>query len=621
MRCLLLTSAVAVALVPATARAADKADIDKAISRGVTALREMQKTDGRWDFPTPSASAGCTALAGLTLLECGAEKDDPAILSAATYVRSQVPGLHYTYSVALSIIFFDRLGDPKDEPLIDTLAARLVGGQCTTGAWTYQVPDPAAIDVQIQQRAAAEELQKAAGAKGQLSEDARRRRDFLQRVLLLKAQAAGQSPAVSRGDNSNTMFAIMALWISRRHGLPVENCLRDAAIRFRLSQHPDGGWQYADDGAAPGVEPTSTPSMTCAGILSLAVGFGVKMDQETDKKPARDGSKDLNLIMALRYLSVFIGVPREVQPGARDAQAIKSAVNVDKNNNRFYYLLWGIERVAVALNLEKIGNKDWYGWGSDYLVVTQTDKGTWEGAHWQGGADTCFALLFLKKANIATDLSRITGRMIDGGRTELRSGQIGGDTRSDPADPRNGAGDTRVPAGGNRVGGDLPLDQPKGPPSLGNTPGAKLAAALLDLPADRQETQIDRLRDHKGSENTEALATAIPYLDVEPRKKAREALAERVARMKAETVGSYLQDDEPEIRRAAAVACAIKEARQLVPQLIPLLNDREVVVSRAAYAALKDLTGQDFGPSAAADDAERRRAVGEWQAWWKKQGR
>jgi hypothetical protein len=70
------------------------------------------------------------------------------------------------------------------------------------------------------------------------------------------------------------------------------------------------------------------------------------------------------------------------------------------------YFLWSVERVGVIYNLRKIGSKDWYGWGAEILVANQTPQGKWE----KGGnsnstpvIDTCFALLFLKRANLAKE--------------------------------------------------------------------------------------------------------------------------------------------------------------------------------------------------------------------------
>ena len=140
------------------------------------------------------------------------------------------------------------------------------------------------------------------------------------------------------------------------------------------------------------------------------------------------------------------------------------------------------------------------------------------------------------------------------------------------------------------------------------------------MPSIRQPQEIERLRDQKGPDNTVALALALPHLSSRMQQAARDALAQRLARMSSKTLGTYLQDDEPEIRRAAVRVCEDKGKKEFVPRLISLLGDREPAVARSAYAALKDLTGQDFGPAADADDAARKRATEEWQAWWKKNG-
>ena len=42
---------------------------------------------------------------------------------------------------------------------------------------------------------------------------------------------------------------------------------------------------------------------------------------------------------------------------------------------RTYYFLWSLERVAVALDLDTIGKKDWYGWGAEILLENQAPNG------------------------------------------------------------------------------------------------------------------------------------------------------------------------------------------------------------------------------------------------------
>jgi hypothetical protein len=64
----------------------------------------------------------------------------------------------------------------------------------------------------------------------------------------------------------------------------------------------------------------------------------------------------------------------------------------------------------------------------------------------------------------------------------------------------------------------------------------------------------------------------------------------------------------------------MKEEKRLVPDLIPLLADKELAVARAAHVVLRDLTGRDFGPPADANPAARAKAVERWRAWYIKQG-
>ena len=127
------------------------------------------------------------------------------------------------------------------------------------------------------------------------------------------------------------------------------------------------------------------------------------------------------------------------------------------------------------------------------------------------------------------------------------------------------------------------------------------------------------LKDGKGTVYTEALARAIPQLKGAAKTKARDALAERLSRMTAKTLQDRLKDDDGELRRAAALACAMKEDKSYIPALIPLLEDTEKTVTQAARAALKALSGKDFGPAASASQAERDEAAAKWREWWRKE--
>ena len=125
-----------------------------------------------------------------------------------------------------------------------------------------------------------------------------------------------------------------------------------------------------------------------------------------------------------------------------------------------------------------------------------------------------------------------------------------------------------------------------------------------------REGLLKDLRDSKGSAYTEALATVIPKLDADSKKLAREALADRLTRMKAATLKEYFGEKDPEVRRAAAIAAGQKDAKILIPDLIGLLSDEDALVQRAARASLKEMAGKDLG-----DKPEP------WRVWWKAQAK
>src|SRR6516162_6370070 len=72
-------------------KSADQAKIQPAITRGIDYLKSLQDpATGTWPFSeirVGEAKTGATALAGVTLLECGLSSDEPAVQKAAEMVR------------------------------------------------------------------------------------------------------------------------------------------------------------------------------------------------------------------------------------------------------------------------------------------------------------------------------------------------------------------------------------------------------------------------------------------------------------------------------------------------------------------------------------------------------
>ncbi len=470
--------------------------VNKAIDRGVDYLKQSQQKKGTWAKATENHMVGYAVLPALTLLECGVSPKDPLVKKAAEYLRTRGSTLDTTYELSLGILFLDRLGEAKDEKLIQTFALRLIAGQSATGGWGYKCLlmqsglqkdllialrhiDPPKEDMpllankrpgqpgivggvakkpeELNPIARAPDKQPplgsisrerdgslggtsdgsspAASSAGSTTEsltdkDTPKRSDRENKPppapvkneakkgkptdkpskprsekpyvlpdqlaifpviqdpnlhLLQDPKDKAHDLILTTTDNSNTQFAILALWTARRHGIPMNRTLNLVVRRFLTSQNADGSWgyHYFFGGGDPERE-----AMTCVGLIGLAVGHGLAQPQ-----PAGQRVQDPRLVNGLIALSKNIGTPAE---------------DIVEQPMRNLYFLWSVERVAVLYNMPKIGDRDWYRWGAQILVVNQQKPGNWTGGQYHGSSpvlDTCLALLFLKRANLVKDLT------------------------------------------------------------------------------------------------------------------------------------------------------------------------------------------------------------------------
>jgi len=626
-------TAIGVVLGFAFQSEAARADaIQEAVDRGVNYLRQIQV------FHEGEGHIGANALVGLTLLECQVQATDPAVQRVTDIVRAASPSLTYTYSLALSIMFLDRLNDPADVPLIQSMTMRLLAGQNSQGGWTYHCPALSKEEInrlttlarqRAELRGGLDIPKPAASAPRPVGELPKEFQNQLQQLQRRGPAGVGRN-LMPGGDNSNTQFAILGLWVGHRHGLPVANALQLTELRFRQSQNANGGWAYTVSKRG------ATATMTCAGLLGLAMGYGsvneavLRTDSDgkdskkgKTKKPLRDPGKDPAVQAGLQALGTAIGLP--------SAQTRQAVPRIPRGlESRIYYFLWSLERVAVAYDLRTIGHKDWYAWGSEILVASQAADGSWEAQHGPA-VDTCFALLFLRRVNLAEDLTAsLKGKVKDPGEVTLKGGgvageKVGGTSLPPVLDLSNSPGDTRAEGTAKQPlppAASVPLVPPAPQEQTVEGQAAKLSADLVKAPANQQEKLLEEFKNAKGVAYTQALATAIPNLSASIQGKARDALAERLMRMTATSLRDRMKDDDAEMRIAAARACAGKEDTSHVPDLIALLEDPQPRVVRAARSALKYLAnGKDFGPAAGATSAERMKAIMEWKNWWKNQPR
>lgn len=368
-----------------------QAKVNRAIDRGVLYLKGQMEDFHRDRLQLEQAqySEGLVSLMALTLLECGVSADDPMIRSSAFSVRKAAPRMVQTYSLSLAILFLDRLGVPEDGPLIQTFALRLIAGQNPAGSWTYVCP----ILNSTEEQQLVTFLKTLDYADPNAMSDAATLPPKLRRIV---EQQDNFVQVGFGGDNSNTQFALLALWVAQRQGLPAQPSLARVDRYFRGIQNPDGSWGYS------GRSKQWRDSMTCAGLLGLAVGRSVL------KKPRADGKetpeKDEAITNGFRYLAQSIETP---EPVVRDGGGF---IGADAHGDLYY--LWSLERVAMVYDLSVIGGKDWYAWASQEIVKAQRPGGSWEEGL-PGAVDTSFALLILKRVNVAKDLTSNIKKLVN----------------------------------------------------------------------------------------------------------------------------------------------------------------------------------------------------------------
>jgi len=368
---LVVLAAVVAAASPGLAQVSPPSEetITAARARGVKHLKSKQKKDGSWDFS--GHEVGITALCTIALIENGVDLTDPVVQNGYEFVKKKAKEQKNTYDLALIIVMLQRMGDRRDRPLIRTMAARLMAGQLESGGWHYTCPG-AELDV--------EKVMKDAGPK----------------------------PKSGFGDNSCTQFAVLGLWVASRTGIDIEKTLQRVQERFEGNQTEDGGWNYAKD---PKLEKqVSSPPMTGAGLFCLAVARAWRL-KETQKEGGKKESA-----RAKPEESTGNGASSGRQTLLDDATFARGlkrtgefAGGIGPGVGR--YFLWSVERVGVLLGLEKIGDSTWFPVGANALLKDQKEDGSWPTA-WPdtdpaGLSDTCFALLFLRRANLGSDISRL----------------------------------------------------------------------------------------------------------------------------------------------------------------------------------------------------------------------
>ncbi|MBL8860710.1 MAG: hypothetical protein JNK02_01760 [Planctomycetes bacterium] len=330
------------------------AQVEAAVARAVDWLVAAQLRDGSWRHLQHGFRGGQTALCAYALLRAGLPADHPAVVRAFAFLDRVEPG--ETYTAGVMAMAYEALRDPARRPRLEALA-RTIAGWNRGGQWGYP----------------------------------RAHENSFGRWL--------EGP--SHSDLSNTQYAVLGLRAARYAGVEVpEKLWNEVVDRTLLYQET----------------PAAAPLQTRAEPRSLQAGFPYVPGGDVTLSMTAAGIAVLE--MARQALGPKLrgerlaATERAIQQGLAWLDARYTVEdNTGGSKSWHYYALYGVERVGTLLALEQIGRRDWYAEGARWLLKSQSDDGSFGvGKPFGAGvfhasqeeADTCFAILFLRRASRPT---------------------------------------------------------------------------------------------------------------------------------------------------------------------------------------------------------------------------
>lgn len=220
-------------------------------------------------------------------------------------------------------------------------------------------------------------------------------REWIERSVeeLLEAQGRGFSYPGGHEDLSLTQYAALGLRAASKAGVEVDQRAWYRMMDYALGNQFDAyrgpaGFSYVKGSVFSG-------SMTTAGIAVLAIATQ-QLEAAGKLKPASEKEAKKAIEGGLEWLAAHAAVENNPIPDEPGHGA---------SHMRRHYWLYGMERVAGLLQLDRFGSFEWYPRTAAALVAEQSAQGSWGPApHHQDGNQpkTCFALLCLRRATAST---------------------------------------------------------------------------------------------------------------------------------------------------------------------------------------------------------------------------
>ena len=213
---------------------------------------------------------------------------------------------------------------------------------------------------------------------------------FVENLLLWQKPGGDWGYPHNGPDLSCTQYAALGLYIGQKHGIKIDPS--HFLDLFESLEDYCGGVQRIDN-------PFVNGERTGAAKVEIA-GYRYRRNDDGQKCT---GSMTTAALAVMQICKAGLG--RKLRSGMRkkierSAEAAMTWMgqhfkpDQNPNGGHHYYYLYGCERVGALMNTERFGEHWWYIDGAKHLIGAQRKN---EGG-WGGVTDTCFALLFLRRA-------------------------------------------------------------------------------------------------------------------------------------------------------------------------------------------------------------------------------
>ncbi len=367
----------------------DMSSVEAAIQKGVEFLKS-KNSDHLKVCHSHKSNKTNIELVLLTYVHSGyVPESDPAFRQLFDEMMKRP--LEATYCVSLQAMVLEEMNRVKHQSRIWQCAQFLVDNQCANGQWSYGESTPAVQGVPTGGTPSAVSTGPGGGVKI-YDLGVREKPKPLKKLSVSRTR---MGPAT--GDNSNSQYAALGLRACHDAGITIPRDVISLAMKWwKESQKdkpdkgdkgreavstgwvdlgPPRGWCYNDhDHKAYG-------SMT-AGAVGALVIYNYMLEQNW----SRDSSVRSGLSWLVNNFSVTQN-PGDVCTFGK------------KNSTHYHYYMYALERVGMLYGTAKIGGHAWYAEGARELLNRQEGNGCWKGSDGSNVVwDTCFAILFLKRA-------------------------------------------------------------------------------------------------------------------------------------------------------------------------------------------------------------------------------